>query len=69
MPLDFILRGGTNYVIQAALHEIPVAIFSKKHCAISVKDVGIPADINTTTKNIHLISNCTEIKAAWFAKI
>ena len=69
IAVGFYFAWGNELCNPSELHEISTAIFSKKHCAISVNDVGIPADINTTTKNIHLISNCTEIKAERFAKI
>jgi len=33
-----------------------------------VKDIGVPADIKTIAKNIHLISNCPEMKAERFVE-
>jgi hypothetical protein len=48
---------------QAIIHSFP------KHCETSVKDLVAPADIKTISKNSHLISNCTEIKAERFVKI
>jgi hypothetical protein len=33
------------------------------HCTTAVKEIEVPADINSTAKNIFLISNCIEIKA------
>jgi hypothetical protein len=40
-----------------------------KHCATSVKDIVVPADIKTIAKNFHLISNCAEMKAERFVEI
>jgi hypothetical protein len=33
------------------------------------KDLVVPADIKAIVRNIHLISNCTEIKAERFLEI
>jgi len=56
IAVGFYFTWGNELFFQAGLHEITFPIFPK-HCAISVKDIDVPADINTTAKNIHLISN------------
>jgi len=68
IAVGFYFTWGNELFIQAGLHEISFPIFPK-YCAISVKDISVPADINTTAKNIHLISNCTQIKAGRFVEI
>ena len=68
LAVGFYFTWGNELFIQAGLHEISVTIFSK-HWAISVKDIDVPADINTTAKDIYLISNCTQIKARRFVEI
>jgi hypothetical protein len=54
--------------IQAGLDEISLPIFLK-HCATSVKYLVVPANMKTIAQNIHLILNCTEIKAQRFVDI
>ena len=46
ITVGFFLHGWTNYVIQAGLDEISVPNFLK-HCATSVKDLVVPANIKT----------------------
>jgi hypothetical protein len=58
----------SNQLIQAGLHEISVPI-CLIHCAASGKDLVVPADIKTIAENIHLISNCAEVKAERWVEI
>jgi hypothetical protein len=59
----------SNQLIQAGLHEISAVPIRLIHCAASGKDLVVPADIKTIAENIHLISNCAEVKAERWVEI